>query len=99
MKIEIELEDIDYGSVAAALLPVVGSKLQDAGNPVVRMLAAKANDRQFIENTVNALPQRFKDELMVTLLNKNEERMRDSVTRFALGKGMRFRIRSVRASL
>ena len=99
MKIEIELDSIDYGSIAAVLLPAVGKKLQDNGNPLVKMLAAKADDSEFVRNTVNALPQRFKDELLVTLLNKNEERMRGHVTRFAESKGMRFNIRSVKASL
>ena len=99
MKIEIELDDIDYGSVAAALMPVVGEKLKDAQNPMIRMLAARAGDSDFIIRTVNALPQDFKDKLIVSLLNKNKERMRASVTKFALSKGMRFRIRSVRASL
>ena len=99
MKIEIEIDDIDYGSVAATLMPVVGAKLQDNGNPLVKMLAARATDGEFIAKTVNALPQSFKDELLVTLLNKNEERMCGTVMKFAEKKGMKFKIKSVRAKL
>ncbi len=99
MKIEIELDSIDYGSVAATLLPVVGAKLSDNGNPLIKMLVAKASDGKFVRNTVNALPQRFKDELLVALLNKNEERMRETVRKLAVSKGMDFHIKSVKASL
>ncbi len=99
MKIEIELDDIDYGSLAAVLLPKVGSKLKESGNPVISMLAARAGDSTFVRNTVNALPQDMKDKLVVSLLNKNEERMRESVMKFAQGRGMHFRIKSVKASL
>lgn len=97
MEIRIQIEDIDYGGLAAALLPKIGDRIRGSSNPIVELLLSKADDAEFVRKTVNAFPQRVKDEFAVMLLNKNEDKMIESLTKLGESKGISFDIKSVRA--
>lgn len=97
MEIKLRVEDIDYGSLAAVLLPKIKDKLTESSSPILRMLASKADDEQFVRNTVNGFPQAAKDKLVVLMLNKNADKMSEKFTEMASEKGLYFRITGFKA--
>lgn len=99
MEIRIHVENIDYGSLAAVLLPKIGDRIRDSSNPILRLLLSKADDAEFVRNTVNSFPQRIKDEFTVMLLNKNEEKMIENLTGLGASNGISFDIKSVKAEM
>ena len=93
MKITLELNEIDYGALAEQFLPLVKDKLAEKDGTGAAILSKIAGMPPSIAaKMVDLLPQETKDELAVMLVNKNKERVIETVMEYAAQKGLSFRI-------
>ena len=96
MQIKLNLRNIDYGSLAVSLLPLVGDKLREHENPAVRLLSGVAKmPPAMIRGAIDRLPQNTKDEVVALLINHNEERLKAALTAVANSQGISFEISGI----
>ena len=86
MKITLEINDLDYGSVIAALLPMVHEKLEkdddgSVGSKILSKLTALSPS--VAKKMVNLLPKDTQNEIVVLLINKKKDKIMDLVTKLA----------------
>lgn len=94
MKITLEINDLDYGSVVAALLPMVHEKLEkndgSVGNKILSKLTALSPS--IAKKMVNLLPIETQNEIAVLLIQKNKEKILSAVDHLAKEKDVSFRV-------
>ena len=96
MQIKLNVHNIDYGSLAVSLLPMIGDKLKQHENPAIRLLSGVAKmPPAIIRGTIDRLPQETKDEVVALLINHNEERLKVALTSFAQHQGISFEISGI----
>ena len=96
MQIKLNVHNIDYGSLAVSLLPMIGDKLKQHENPAIRLLSGVAKmPPAIIRGTIDRLPQETKDEVVALLINHNEERLKAALTSFAQNQGISFEISGI----
>ena len=93
MKITLDINDIDYGALVEVFLPLVHDKLAEKDGTGTAILAKIAGMPPSIAGKmIDMLPQETKDEIAVMLVNKNKEKIVESVMEYAEKKGILFRI-------
>ena len=93
MKITLELNEIDYGVLTEQFLPVVRDKLAEKDGTVAAILSKVAGmPPDIAAKMVDVLPQETKDEITVMLINKNKEKIIETIMGCAAKKGLSFRI-------
>ena len=93
MKITLELNEIDYGALVEQFLPMVRDPLAEKDGTGAAILAKVAGMPPSIAaKMVDVLPQETKDEIAVMLVNKNKEKIIETIMEYAAQKGLSFRI-------
>lgn len=93
MKITLELNDIDYGALVEQFLPLVRDNLAEKDGAGAAILAKIAGmPPAMASKIVNLLPQKTKDEIAITLVNKNRGKIIETVLEHAEKKGLSFKI-------
>lgn len=93
MKITLELSDIDYGALVEQFLPLVRDKLAEKDGAGAAILAKISGMPTSIAvKMMDVFPQETKDEIAVMLVNKNKEKIIETVLEYAAKKGLSFRI-------
>lgn len=91
MKISFEVNEIDYGALAELFLPMLREKLEEKdGMGILSKIAGMPPS--LAAKMVNILPQDTKDDLAVMLVNKNKEKIMNSILEYAESKGLSFQI-------
>ena len=96
IKLEIEIDDIDYGALAKELAPMAGDALQKSGNPLAALLqngAAGPLARAVLDLT----PKAAKDKLAAELIESNSWKLISALEQAAGRKGVRLRIGRIHA--
>ena len=101
MKITLEINDLDYGSVVAALLPMVHEKLEKEDGSVTTKILSKltAVSPSIAKKMVNLLPKETQNEIVVLLINKNKDKILDLVTKLAEKKDVSLQIGNLEAEI
>jgi hypothetical protein len=101
MKITLEIEELDYGSVAAALLPMVHEKFEKEDGSVGTKILSKltALSPAVAKKMVNLLPRDTQNEIAVLLINKNKEKIVELATELAAEKNISVKIGNLEAEL
>ena len=101
MKITLEIEDLDYGAVAAALLPAVHERLEKEDGSVGTKILSKltALSPSIAKKMVNLLPAETQNEIAVLLINKNKDKILEAAENLAAEKGISVRIKDLEAEL
>jgi hypothetical protein len=101
MKITLEIDDLDYGSVIAALLPMVHEKFEKDDGSVSNKILAKltALSPSIAKKMVNLMPKDTQNEIVVLLINKNKEKILDVVTNLAKKKEVSVQIGNLEAEI
>lgn len=101
MKITLEINDLDYGSVVAALLPMVHEKLEKEDGSVTNKILSKltAVSPSIAKKMVNLLPKETQNEIVVLLINKNKDKILDLVTKLAEKKDVSLQIGNLEAEI
>lgn len=74
IKVEIELEDIDYDSLIEQFLPLMIEKLRQSNNPVA-MLISNGMPASMAKMIIKKLPKATKDQLTADLINANKDKI------------------------
>ncbi len=96
IKVELTVDELDYGSLVEQFLPELAEKLRASGNPV-GMLLSNGMPAAMAKGIVAGLPQTAKDKLAADLINGNAAQIRQKAEQAAAEKGIRLRVESVRA--
>ncbi len=101
MKITLEIKDMDYGSLIAALLPTVHDLIAKEDHSFVHKLLLKltALPPATVQKMVNLLPRETQDEIAVLLIQKNKEKILGAVDKLAKEKNVSFRVDDFQAEI
>ena len=85
MKITLEINDLDYGSVVAALLPMVHEKFEKYDGSVGTKILSKLTSLSpsIAKKMINLLPRETQNEIAVLLINKNKDKIVEIATKLA----------------
>ena len=94
MKITLEIKDLDYGALIAALLPTVHDHIAKEEHSFVNKLLMKltALPPATVEKMVNLLPRETQDEIAVLLIQKNKAKLLEILTKLAKENNVSFRV-------
>lgn len=89
LEFKIAVDDLDYGAVAQLLLSIVKDKAETTENKALKLLFGMANAAGGLSvKAVNALPQKIKDDMVVSLVNSQQDRLIEFVENKAAGKNI-----------
>lgn len=93
MKINLEINDIDYGALIEIFLPMIHDKLSSADGMVAKLLGKVAGTPpEAAAKIVDMLPQDSKDDIAVYLINSKKDVIISAVQEYAGNKGVSFNI-------
>ncbi len=83
MEIRLKIDDIDYGELAAALLPQLKTILEGRTDSVSRILAGVMMlPPVLIKKTINALPQETQEEMVKYLINAKSDSILEAAEKY-----------------
>lgn len=97
IKLEMELDELDYDAMLELMLPRLTEQLRSSGNPV-GMLLTNGMPMGMAKKIVAGLSQDQKDKLLCDMLNANKARLISKAERFAQQNGVHGKVVDVRAS-
>lgn len=96
IKVELEIRDINYGSLIEQLLPVITEKLRQSNNPVA-MLLSNGMPASMAKMILKKLPPAKKDQLAADLVNANKDQLVQLLTDLARQNGVTLNISELTA--
>lgn len=101
MKITLEISELDYGALIAALLPMVHEKIEKEENSVANKILLKLTSLSptIAKKMVNLLPKETQNEIVVLLINKNRDKILDLVSKKAREKEIALQITNLEANI
>ncbi len=98
MEIRLTVENIDYGALAAKLLPALKGAMAERTDPMGKFLSGVASlPPALLSKTVNALPQETKDDLAVYLINSKSDWILQKAAKLAAEKEIPVRFCDIKA--
>lgn len=97
IEMKIKVSDIDYGSAADVLLPMLLEKLSSSADPLTASLLGKLKGLSggAAKAALSFLPQDVKDELAVACLNHYSDEISRIMVSFAEQKGIGLQVSGV----
>ncbi|MBP1736462.1 MAG: hypothetical protein H6Q60_343 [Oscillospiraceae bacterium] len=96
IKLELELEALDYDALMDQFLPAMIDKLRQTGNPVA-LLISNGMPAAMAKGILHKLPQDVKDQLTADLINSYGGKLAEQAELFAQQQGISVKVRSVGA--
>ncbi len=97
VKLEIELEELDYNMLIDNFLPQLSQHLRASGNPI-GMLLSNGMGSTMAKGVLRTLSQEQKDQLTCDILNSNKEKLISSLEEGLEQKGFHLKVHSAAAS-
>ena len=97
IKLEIEIDDLDYGALAKELAPLAGDALRSSGNPLAALLQNGAAG-PVAGAVLDRTPKSAKEKLAAELIESNNWKLISAMEQAAARKGIRLRIGKLRAA-
>lgn len=100
LEFKVAVGELDYGAVAAMLLPIVKEKADadPSRSRAVKVLLTMANAAGGLSvKAINALPQDIKDEMVVMLVNNYKDRLIEFVENKAAAKNIAVTVSDIAA--
>ncbi|MGE4484453.1 MAG: hypothetical protein AB7C97_04960 [Oscillospiraceae bacterium] len=98
IRIEMEVEELDYNTLIDQYLPVMVEKLRQTNNPVA-MLLSNGMPAAMAKSILKSLPQEKKDELTADLINSYNTKIAEKAEDFAKQQNINVSIRQITASI
>jgi hypothetical protein len=95
LRLELELNELDYSALADVLLPLMAEELKRQGNPMAGLLSASP---EMAKKLLSRLSQGQLDSLAAQAINRNASAMARRGEELAAEMGVATRIISVRAT-
>jgi hypothetical protein len=96
IKLEIDINDIDYDRLIDQFLPVMLEKLRQSDHPASKLIA-KGMPAPMAKMILKKLPQATKDQLTAELLNSNKSVITQFLKDIAAQNNIRLNIGDIRA--
>lgn len=96
MELRIQIDDLDYGELAAQLLPLLPEGIDGLGSG---LLSGAKKNPALVKGLVNAMPQKKKEELVISLINRHSERIMKGLTKAAASRGVAVKVSNLRAGI
>lgn len=96
LKLEIEINEVDYPSLITALLPYLGEHLRSGGNPL-GMLLSNGMSTGMAKNLISKIPPAQLDALIADTINANGGRMSLKAEEIARQRQINIKVSSVHA--
>lgn len=97
IKLEIDMDDLNYENLVDRYLPMVAEELRGSGNPGA-MLFSDGLPACMAKKIIGGLPQDKKDALAADLLNAYSKELRDTAAAYAAQNGVDITILNIHAS-
>lgn len=98
IELKLLIDEVDYDSLAEALLPLVQDKLRDGGGMLGGVLSGSPEMAAAMARTaLRAMSQEKKDELVVQLVTKNRDKLLQKGRELAAKNGVRLHLYDVSA--
>ncbi len=97
VKLEIELDELDYETLIDHFLPQLTEHLRSSGNPI-GMLLSNGMSASVARGVLRSLSQAQKDQLTCDLLNGNKQKLIATLEDSLEQKGFHLSVRSAHAS-
>ena len=95
LRLELELNELDYSALAEVLRPLMAEELRQQGNPMAGLLSASP---EMAKKLLSRLSQGQLDSLAAQAINRNASTMARRGEALAAEQGVRTRIVNVRAT-
>ncbi len=93
MTLTVNVEDIDYASLAALLIPMVAGS---SGGALLDRMGLLTPEKA--ASVLNMLPQEKKDAMLAAYINKNSDKAAELIMKLAGDKGYKLRVTGVKAA-
>ena len=100
LELKILIDDVDYNSLTALLVPLLAEKLEKDGKGGILGGVLSGNRDMAVSmarTLLNTMPQAKKDELVVQLINKNRDKLLQKGRALAAKNGVRLQLCDVAA--
>lgn len=94
IKLELTVDEVDYGALIERFLPV----LRSSGHPLGAMLGGGRMPVERVKRWAATLPTEQKEQLVAELLNANREKLLEAATSALEGQGLPLHLSGGRAS-
>lgn len=94
IKLELELNALDYEALAEKLLPLVGDRME--GQTLGRLIGSGASSA-VAKAALGMMPQEKKDRTAAKLINDHADQLSAAIENAAGKNGVRCRVRALRA--
>jgi hypothetical protein len=94
LRLELELNELDYSALAEVLLPLMAEELRQQGNPIAGLLSASP---EMTKKLLSRLSQGQLDNLAAQAINKNSALMARRAEELGKEQGVGVRVVSVKA--
>jgi hypothetical protein len=95
IKVEIELNDIDYDSLIEQYLPLMLEKLRQSGNPASKLISG-GMPASMAKMILRKLPQPLKEQLTADLINSNKNKIAELLQETARQNNVRLSIGDIK---
>ena len=98
MKITLDIKDLDYGSLIAALLPTIHDRIANEESSFVNKIILKLTSLSpsTVQKMVNLLPKETQDEIVIMLIQKNKDKILELIGNLARENHVSFRVEDFR---
>lgn len=96
IKVEVELNDIDFDRLIDQFLPVMIEKLRQSDNPASRLIS-KGMPAPMAKMIIKKLPLATKEQMAADLINANKDKIAEILKQSAGQHNIRMNIGNIRA--
>ena len=96
MELRIQIDELDYGEVAAQILPMLPEGVDGLGGG---LLSGAKKNPALVKGIVNAMPQKKKEELAISLVNRHSDKIMKLITRAAAEQGVTVKVSNLRVGI
>ena len=99
MELKLNIDNIDYNSLAELMMPMLIDHMSNDSDDLMSrlMLLSQGFTAATVRAILGKMSQEKKDELLIRIINKNKPRIKQFITDMALSQGIRMDVNDVSA--
>ena len=97
MRLELEVDEIDYDKLVDKYLPLLAEKLRQSDHPAASFLTGGI-PLSAARGVLRAMPREKKESLVAELVNGHAAELAGAAEKYGAEQGLSFHIRSIRAT-
>lgn len=97
LKLELEINELDYKALVEYLLPLMGDQLRGSGNPL-GMLLSNGMSAGMAKRILDTVPRQQVDALIADVINSNNTRLAGKIEETAEQNHIGIKVNSIHAT-